>query len=103
MQQLGQFAEVFGGEDGEGVAETVVAEGCYVFFHFMNNSFEAAGAGSAEPHAGNYFGQVAEVHFGVGHYAEHKIVVAGNVEGGVEMTVLFIYFLAEEQFLLSFF
>jgi hypothetical protein len=37
-------------------------------------------------------GQVAEVHFGVSYYAEHKVVVAGNAEGGVEMVLFFIHF-----------
>jgi len=48
VQQLWQFTQVFGGKDGEREVKTVVAEGSYVFLHFYNNSFYAAGAGSAE-------------------------------------------------------
>jgi hypothetical protein len=38
-----------------------------------------------------------QVHCGVGHYAEHKIVVAGNFKGGIEQAVLCIHFFAEEK------
>jgi hypothetical protein len=41
--------------------------------------------------------QVTEAHFGVGHYAEHKIVIAGNFKRGVEMAVFFVNFFAEEE------
>ena len=62
---------------------------------FVLQTFHRAGA--AEPHAGNYFGQVVEVHCRVGHYAEHKIVVADNFEGGVELAVFCVNFFAEEK------
>jgi len=46
VQQLRQFAEVFGGEDCEGVIEPVVTKGAGVFFHFEQNAFGTAGAGA---------------------------------------------------------
>jgi hypothetical protein len=145
MQQLWQFAEVFGGKDGQRVIEPVVAQSPDVFLHFKQDAFKTAGTcpvkclrtnftgrapptrmrviTSGRPVRPESSGRVAEAHFGVGHYAEHKVVMAGQplcpcppasvtqdispigekirnillfFERGVEQAVFFIHYLCGE-------